>query len=59
MRGVDDRSAFTVRTHHDDYILDRNDPAFRENLHDTTGITAAAGTRSGEETSRSAAREAR
>lgn len=33
--------AFTVRTHHDDYTLDRDDPAFYENLQDTTRITGA------------------
>ncbi len=28
-----------VRTHHDDFVLDRSDPAFYENVHDTTSTT--------------------
>jgi iron complex outermembrane receptor protein len=35
-------SAF-ARAHHDDFVLDRNDPAFYENLHDTAnGLVRAA-----------------
>lgn len=37
--------AFTVRSHHDDYILDRDNPAFYENLHDTSRITATVAAR--------------
>jgi vitamin B12 transporter len=32
--------ALSIRSHHDDYVLDRNDPSFYENLHDTDRYTA-------------------
>lgn len=37
--------AFLVSSHHDDYVLDRNDPAFYENLHDTTRSTLSVAAR--------------